>query len=323
MNPKLQLCLEDYAQTQYANTNNTAAIEKAMSLDISYLPTSLQEKLNDSLRLAKQAEPLMATIRAAKADVEAYTPTYKPIRQTTRDIERDIYRGQNNIKKIDAEIKNLSYGNEDNSRKIADHQKHIAELYSSIAGLETTIPADWATANEKFTELSDQLTKARRSYYNTVDESNSALYELIAIIEDAPKLETIEPHYSPLHLMILNDPTDSAMVAIKAVEKELGEIKGASSIKSLLSKARRILKKGEDATARSAAIAKLDEMKAELHNEIQWRGQAKGDLLADLSSYQQAVSTTIGLRGNSNLTRTQAKFTAKCLSNHRDISLNF
>ncbi|MFT5258652.1 MAG: tripartite ATP-independent transporter DctM subunit [Saprospiraceae bacterium] len=323
MNPKLQLCLEDYAQGQYANSGAGPAIEKAMSLDVSYLPVSVQEKLIESLSQAKQAPSLMAAIVEAKVTVEAYTPTYKPIHQHTRQIERDIFSDQNNIKRLNAEIKNLSYGDEDNSEMVAEHQTHIGELEISIAALEITIPDAWAGANQQYTGLNSQLTKARRTYYNAVDTSNEALADLVAIIEDAPKLDSIPAHYPELHLKILNDPTDSAMAAIKVVEKELGDIKGASSIKSKLSKARRILKKGEDATARSAAIAKLDEMKAELQNEIQWRKKAKVNLLPDLITYKNAISTTIGLRGNSALTEVQAKFTASCLSGHRDISLNF
>ncbi len=323
MNPKLQLCLEDYTQQQYAELDVSSAVNKAMALDISFLPDEQQEKLVESFSLAMNAKPLMAEVLTAKQTVDAYAPDYRPIHSETRTTERRIFSAESNIKKLNTEIKSLSYGSEDNSAKVTQLEGHIAKLNNSIGVLKSSISDEWAGANSKYVGLSKQLTKARRNYFNTVDTANDSLHELIAIINDAPKLDSIEPSYSLLHLTVLNEPADVAMAEIKKVEKALGNIKGSSPIKSKLTKARRILKKGEDATARAAALEKLEEMKAALSNEMQWRRLAAENLLPDLLTYQQATASTIGLRGNEKLTVEQAKFTARCLSSHKDISLHF
>lgn len=323
LNPKLQLCLEEYAQEQYAAFSPLPAIAQARALDAAYLPLALQEKLSDGFEQAQNAVPLMAAIRAQQAAVAAYTPTYKPIHRQTRQIERTIFNHQSNIKKRNAEIKSLSYSSEDSSAKVAVHEQAITKLHAAITALEATLPAAWAAANQQYSGLNQQLTKARRDYYNAVDSANEALAELLAIIKDAPKLEALGQYYLALHLKVLNDPADSAMAAIKELEKQLGEIKGAGAMKTKLSQARRLLKKGEDATARAAAVEKLNAMQAEMRNEKQWRAQANATLLPALLDYQSAIATTIGLRGRAKLTPVQAKFTARCLSSHRDISLNF
>lgn len=323
INPKLQLCLEDYTQQQFAELDVESAINEAMSFDISFLPSEQQEKLNEIFNLAMTAKPLMAAVLEAKTAVEEYEPEYRPIHSETRLTERKIFSAENNIKKSNTEIKNLSYGSKDNSDEVAELENHIAELSTSISVLKTTISDDWEGARKQYVDLSNELTKARRNYFNAVDSANEGLTELIAVIKDAPKLDSIEPSYSLLHLSILNHPTDVAMAEIKKAEKALGDIKGSSPIKSKLTKARRILKKGQDATARAEALEKLNEMKTALTDEIRWRKQAAERLLPDLLSYQKATSSTIGLRGNAKLTETQAKFTARCLSSHKDISLHF
>ncbi len=325
INPKLQLCLEEYAEGQYANNNTTInnALQGANQLDISYLPSSLQDRFKQSLEQAAMAQNMMQNIIAAREAVGEYEAEYRPILQSTRGVQRQIFEANNAIKKFNAEVKSLSYSSEDNSGQVSKLESSIVKLNKSITQWQGTIPTEWEPAHEKYVVLSSELTKNRNQYYNNADSAYETLAQLLAIVNDAAKLDIIEPAYPKLHLLILNEPAEHVMQEIKLVEKQLGEIKGASAIKVHLSKARRILKKGEDATARKAAIEKLDEMKAELDNEMQWRKRAAEELKPGLIAYKKAISSSIGLRSQAKLTESQAKFTARCLSSHKDISLNF
>jgi len=56
---------------------------------------------------------------------------------------------------------------------------------------------------------------------------------------------------------------------------------------------------------------------------VAWRQQASEQLVADLTSYDDAIKENIGIRLQTRLTTEQAEAVASCQSQHKDISLNF
>ncbi len=199
--------------------------------------------------------------------------------------------------------------------------RQVEALEEKRAAVEASIPAEWDAAQQRFTELSDAKSKALRNYRNNVDGAYKAVAELRGLISQAEALGAVADEMRALDVPITDYQPEEAMASIKVVEDMLGELDGASAIKSRLSKARRALK-GDDPD-REEATALLGEA-LELHAaEYDWRRQAATELEGSLEAYDESIGQSIGLRLQPRLTKEQAKFIARCQSVHRDISLNF
>ena len=131
----------------------------------------------------------------------------------------------------------------------------------------------------------------------------------------------LKDEIAALRDVITANPPEKAMELIEAVEKKIGNVPGASKVKSAVSKARRKLR--GDSPDPQGALAELEKAFPEFDQEVAWRQQAKTDMLADLQKYDNAIADTIGVRMQERLTPEQAKDLASCLSVHRDISLSF
>lgn len=325
INPKLQMCLEDYVIDEYASdeTNIRAAIAKAQGLDVSYLPEDLQQSLTESMADAAKSFGLMKEIATAKQALEDYQPEYEPIHRNVRRIEQNVNRLSADIKALEDSIKDLTYTSGDNSvandGMLADIESKKAEQLR----LEATIPAEWKPAREKYTGLNQALTKARRNYYNVTDGAYESGKDIQKIIAATPDLKAFRPEIDMLAESITHASKDMAMDTIKAVEGRLGDIAGASSIKSLLSKARRTIKKDDSEAGRAKAMDYQKDAIDKYVAEMEWRERAEKELAPQLAAYDAAISKTIGLRLQPRLNDSQAKQVAMCQSNHRDISLNF
>lgn len=135
------------------------------------------------------------------------------------------------------------------------------------------------------------------------------------------QLIAFEPRFADIETAIQNPDNKAAMADLKAISSELSAIKGASAIKSKLSKARRALK--GKSPKRDKAMRLLAEAQELFHEDILWRQRAQKTLATALNEYDQLLSNSIGLRLQQRFTTDQAHAIASCQSVHRDISLNF
>ena len=108
---------------------------------------------------------------------------------------------------------------------------------------------------------------------------------------------------------------------IKTLEDALGEIEDVGEIRTPLSRARRELGK-DDADADAIAMNVAEAVEA-YRVQIEWRRQGAETVLPQLTEFEQAIRTNIGLRQLDRLPREQALAIASCKSVHRDISLSF
>ena len=99
------------------------------------------------------------------------------------------------------------------------------------------------------------------------------------------------------------------------------QVAGSKPIKSLLSQARRAIKGKKPDPAQAAGF--LAGAVAAFDQDLAWRKRAEAELKADLIAYDDAISDTIGLRGQPRLPVEQALYVAGCGAAHRDISLSF
>ncbi len=332
LNPKLQLCLEDYVKGQYANneTDIKKSIETAQQYDVTYLPKKLQNKFKDSLSDANKSLTLFKHIEEEKNKLADYALTYRPLHSEFSRIKSSLKKKADLITKKKDAASELS----ETSVEFKTLQNQIKQLDAERESLQAAIPSDWEASHKKYKALNDNLKKARRKYFNAVDSSYEALTEIEEIIADTEQLNRFKDKLTSLRSSILNDNKKQIVDNIKAVEQLLSKIKGTSAIKSKLSKSRRAFKKVKNNApddvreialneARNKAIGYYNDAIALYDSDIKWRNKASKELSNKLATYDTSLKTTIGLRLQKRLTDTQAKQVAACLSHHRNISLAF
>jgi hypothetical protein len=112
---------------------------------------------------------------------------------------------------------------------------------------------------------------------------------------------------------------DAAEDALKEAGSAFGSIAGANEVSSDLSKARRVLRRGDI----DAALGEWRNAVASYEQQAAWREAANSQLRPGLEAYLDATADTIGARQQDRLSREQALFLAGCSADHRDLSLFF
>jgi len=322
-NPRLQACMDEFLFKEYAQRGGSikASIKTAKGLDISYLPSKYHSSLKESFQSADATFGLVAKVKAAETAVNTYIPGYRPLHQEMRDIRveqatilrklKDAMKKQRNVQPEAANAKS----------RLAEISREIAALKKSEASLKTKLPAGWDDARKRYVKLRTTEKNARRKYRRNVDDAYDPIVETQKVIAKAAELTALELKIKELEAVIANEPGPKAVAALKAVEKSLGAIAGASPIKSKLSKARRHMKPN---VPRREKAAKEWAKALKLHAaDIAWRTRAAKELAAGLAAYDRAIFDTIGLRLQERLSTEQAEEIAACQSVHRDISLDF
>ena len=326
LNPKLQLCLEDYVLEQYESDgdNIKSSINKAQGLDINYLPEKLRTKFEESTADANKGLELSKAVVAAKTKLEEFTTAYQPLHQKVSYLKSDISKFDSLLKTSNEEMEDIAT---DDTLALNNLKQKIESLAKEKIDLEATIPGNWESDQKEYKALDKSLTKIRRKYFNAVDSSYETLTELQLIILDSKALEKLGDELKSLGNNVIDSDAKEAIEKIKIVESALGKVKGSSAIKSKLSKARRVIKKARDEVAlneaRNKATNYLQDAQKLFDEDAQWRKRASQELLPDLNNYQNALSKSIGLRLQERFTEVQAKQMASCLSHHRNLSLSF
>lgn len=321
-NPKLQYCIEEYVNDKFSSNSAviSQAVETARNLDTSYLPKNLSTAIEKSFDHADNAAPLLDEAFRAETKVNDNAVAYRPIHRKVRRIE-------NNIRELDEEIKKLVVvnnrldPNEDASQK-SKLEAQISALNREQEELSSQIPTGWVQLHKDFSVLTKAELAARKKYRRTVDSAYSPVTDLIELIEATGDFNKLENELTGLRNQIANGASPEDMIdPLKSLAKQFGSIKGASKIKSQISKARRVLSK--KAPKIDKAIAHLDKAKVIYSEQRLWRERSMSELLPGIKVYEQAIRGTIGLRLQKRLAKTEALYVAACTSGHRDISLHF
>ncbi len=322
-NPRLSYCIEDMLFREYDTQGTTlqAAIAKAGTLNVSYLPDRQREKLTEGLQAAAKTFDRVEDVRKTEAALQAFTPAYAPIHHTARRIEARINRIGAEIEERDDDLRRATRGGSGDENVIRNIRADIEGLKAEAQSLRATLPADWAEQRKKYVALSNAAKKARAQYRRTVDEAYEPVAETVKIIGQADALAAIGDTLKALESALQSQPLEKAVLAFRDAERLFNGITGASHVKSRFSRARRDLTRREPNMVRAAQS--LKQGLERYATELAWRRQAAKDLLPGLGTYEAAIRDTIGLRSQSRLNSDQAVEVAGCLSIHRDISLNF
>lgn len=323
VNPTLQTCLESYAETQFSAQADVLqqAINDARNMNLSVLDSVSADLLKTSIEQAADSANLLQSIVNAKSVFNDFVPQYKPLQKQVRRIEQDIRLNQAQVAALEDKIKGRK-----ERPNIEAIGLQIDELNNQQIALKDSIPAKWENISTEFNARYQALTNARRAYRKNVDNVSAGISEIENVLTSTEQAATLRTPVSALLSSVQSDDIAVAMDKIKAVEKQISEVPGVSSIKTLLSKSRRALKKGlkKDAVQqRAKALELYTQAKQQLSENLTWRANAQSALLPQLIAFKQNIRETIGVRGQKQMTKKQAIFVAHCQSGHDDISIYF
>ena len=320
-NPQLQFCVEEYVVGQLAE--NGAAIQSGLAdvraLDLSVLPKKLASNTSKGFDSVETAIGLFGKAREAGLVMTVGAVEYRPLHTTTRIIERQVRVLNKEIKKLET---NLRYfpENAEVSQKIALEQL-IVELKTESEQLHQSIPEEWPDAYAKFSTLRKAANKARMQYRRAADKGYGSATKLLDTLRGTTAFNALESALTAMREQVeVNEPADM-LVPLKTLSGQFGSIEGASKIKSHLSKARRALKARKP--SKGKALKEMDKAIKLYEEQKVWRAQATAPLLPALTSYEEIIRNTIGIRQQKRLTQEQALYVASCNSGNRDVSLNF
>ena len=237
-----------------------------------------------------------------------------------RRIERDLREKNVELKLINQEINRLENNSKNNlDRKRLENDGDL--IITEIENLTNEFPSDWDTVYSNFSSLVKAENKARSLYRRQADNAYGGIKEIMEIIEGYDQLLILKPEIEKLHDRITNGDSEVVAEELKLLAKNVGRISGTSKIKSLLSKARKELKK------KKVKIDKVfkyyDAAFEEYQNQLKWMLEARATVYPAFGGYLASIADTLGARQQDKLPRSTALFITACTADHRDISLNF
>jgi len=323
INPRMQFCIEEYLFDYYDNQGEHLKdqINTLGAVDISVVPVKRQKELKKSLERALNTFNLVEKIRAAEEDLAAYSPEYRPHHEFVRGLQRKIRNISLEVEELKKDWTRGSRSDSPDKESLSLIKTKIEKEEASIASLQSQIPETWPGIRKRYVELEKAEKIARRNYRNNVDQAYETIQELQKVISGADKLASLEQQLAALEEIVVNKPAKAAMDRIKESERALGKVAGTSSIKSKLSKARRVLKKKKPKPEK--AVQLLKEGLKLYAAEVDWRQKATAKIAPALLAYDDAVKDSIGLRLQRRLSPDQIEAVARCQSVHRDYALQF
>ena len=322
-NPRLQFCIDEYT-SDYMTQNGAAirdTISRARSLDLSYVPESMRENLMEGLEAAENSFAQLGEIETAESAVTAAVPEYRPVHDEVRAIERDIRSLEETIQEERTELSRIRGDDEATERRRVRMEAQIAEQETEAEALRAQIPDGWEDQYKVFSQLRRAETQARNNYRRTVDDAYSSVKEMVDAISASEQLARIRERLEQIDTVIDTQSGEEADEAIKAVSDEIGALPSTGDITSPLSRVRRALR--EDDPDRGAAREEFQEAIAAYDREVAWRSKASTEMLPTLSGLEEQIRGTMGIRQLDRLPREQALYVAGCISDHRDLSLDF
>jgi len=322
-NPRLQRCIEERNFKLLVQNRQTliTAIDKISKVDLSYLPKERQSSLTNGFKNARDVFARVADVQAAEKAVAAAIPTYRPMHQRVRTINRQILILNSKIQKQADALRRLRNADKPDQSAIASNQRRTAALQAEKKALQARIPADWSARRKAFTDLTKKERLARLRYRRTADSAYEPVQEIQQLVAAAGALTALKPKLDALKPLIESGDPKTAEQTIRAFEREIRKVAGTSQIQSRLSRARRHMR--ARSLNRERAMKSYTEAVQRFQTEVTWRNAAKARLSGPLAEYDKAIAQTIGLRLQVRLNSDQAADVAACLSGHRDISLNF
>ena len=318
-NPKLSHCVEEYVSEQFREKGDEirSAIAATQSLDFSMLPDKLGKSVTESFEHAESSINFLAEANQSAVVVADNTAGFRPLHQQVRDIRITTTKLDTEIEELETTLSRLDDDSDQKDKLTAKIEALNAEREAAVADT----PENWEQARADFTELQQAERSLRTDFRRSADKGYQPIVQLQTTLAATADLKSLGGEFQVLRDMIDNGDADATIEELAASAKRFGKVEGASEIRSQISKARKALRaKKPDPEKAINALAAAEE---EFQSEIAWREQAAGAIGPQIADYENTISSNIGIRQQSQLTKKQALGVAACDAGHRDISLNF
>jgi hypothetical protein len=221
---------------------------------------------------------------------------------------------------IDQELNRLEDNDESQMLKESLSERKFV-VTNTLSAKEGSFTVGWDEVYTNFSSLVDAENKARLMYRRQADNSYGTIQDIVNIVSGYDRLLDLEKDLNSLRERI--DVAAPEMVAdeIKLVASKVGRISGASKIKSLLTKARKALKKKK--VNKEKVLDYYNKAILEYETQLDWMLASNESVLPKFKVYLDTISDTLGARLQETLPRKTALYITSCTSGHRDISLNF
>ncbi|SDW71410.1 TRAP transporter large permease subunit [Roseicitreum antarcticum] len=323
-NPRLQYCVEQLLADQIPAQEVAvrALMADVAAVDLAMLPQGRQRDIARALAGYDESFPLLATFEATSDDIAAASPAYRPQHQEVRAIRREVDRLQRQAEALDLQRTRTRAETPAADQTRARLTARIEALTQEIAAIRATIPEGWEAAEDAFQALNRAEQDARRAFRSAAEQSYMAIRDTAAEIAAAGEFEALIPEVEALVARVGTGEDPEVLAdALRALESQASAQAGGETLRSALSDLRGAIS-GRRASP-EAAMELAPQALSVAQAEAAWRMQAQPTALPALAALEAETRHTLGLREQQRLERNTALSVARCLSQHRDISLSF
>lgn len=318
-NPKLGYCVDQYvsAQLDTLGPNLLVVAATASQIDMGYLPAEMAKSVKDSFSNVAKALAQLELAEKSAQEVTLAAVEYRPIHMNVRGLQRDAKTVGRAVKAIKGQIKDLA----EDSPKIRGLNAQIDALNVDKAALLAQIPADWDATYKAYQTINKAQTKAFSTYKRMSSDAYAPVIEALDIINSGDAFRSLNDDLMATKAMVAQNAPADSVIPLADLSRAFNKVAGAGAIKSAISKARRAVK--SNTPNKEKAQKQLDKAISLYLDQVEWRAKAEADIAPGLVVYTESLQTTLGLKNQNKFTREQALFVASCVSDHRDVSLNF
>ncbi len=322
-NPRLQHCVEGLLMDRVPPQRDVVldSVAQLRATDTSMLPDDRARDLADALDGYAASFDRLADLRAAQDAVAQATPDYRPLHREVSDLQREVARLERRVEGVERQLLLLRDTADDATARRAALNERLTDLQDRIAATKAQTPAAWDTQHDAFLQLKQAEAQARRAYHAAAGRSYATLRGLAAEIDAAPAFADAVPRVQALAGRVGQADAEALAQDVRALGRRLRDLPGASDLIGALRDLRRALD-GRRADPERAAEAAADAV-ATAQRATDWRAAAADTLGPRVAALEERTRTTLGLREQPRLQRAAALQVAGCLSEHRDVSLNF
>jgi TRAP-type mannitol/chloroaromatic compound transport system permease large subunit len=318
-NPKLGFCVNQYVSLELAvsEADVLAGVDAAGKIDLSILPEGMANLASESFAKVVEAVDRLKAAEQATADVAAAAVDFRPVHKLVRALQRDAKSVTRKIDALEKQIKYLDEGSSEIEKLTAETEVLKAEEAAFLA----QIPADWDASYKTFQDVNKVEKKAFSTYKRLSAQAYVPVTEVLDVLNSGDAYRALQDGVTGAKALVADNTPEDAVELLADLTRRFSGVVGASDVKSAISKARRAVK--AKVPDKAKAQTELDRAIALYNGQLEWRAKAEAEVAPKLEAYVDSLRTTLGLRQQPKFTREQALFVASCVSDHRDVSLNF
>ncbi len=320
-NPRLSYCVDGLIDSSISENRNAILELRAQSdaLDFQTLPEPIMERARTAYSDIERVLELHDKALSLQTELTVAAQSYAPVHRFVRALQRDVRRLDREIAFLQAGAKRSKRLGDQATAAQLEHQ--IGPMIANREELLGKVPEEWPSLDANFAEVRTVAATARREYENLAQEIYANLTDITSIFAANTGFADLEEQLSTVTSVIASEITADLQTSIAALADKFGDVAGAKPIRDALSQARREMRsKSSDP---ELAVRHLTDARELYDAQRSWRATAETALGETLEMHTNLLSSSFGIRLQDRFERDQAISVARCLSDHRSLSLEF